>query len=343
MKSFLTARLAPGAALAALLFLAACKTTEPPAPPPPPPPPPPITMAPRLIEEASAWRSYMTRVGAIAPTFADGSQIADSLKLAAAYEPRQYQRGAVAYAAILALQDPTFVQTVRTYAADPANRLILRDQIIANPNTVVNLAGAESAAGLILTGLGGEGQRMLISGRAVKQAAYDVQRQAWSKKEVPNRTGRLIEARNLGSQPMLGEANDVLMLSQAYNGAAPLSVVGQHAPAPWSPLVIRGLAVAAMAALGEAGEANFVNIDAMTDEQSSGYCLKMAKLNLYQCLAVSKPHYEDVFCLGQHIMIDTGQCIIKGSGAVMPPEPPKPVAPVKTTASATPKKAAARR
>jgi len=24
--------------------------------------------------------------------------------------------------------------------------------------------------------------------------------------------------------------------------------------------------------------------------------MKMAKLNLYQCLAVAGPHYEDVFC-----------------------------------------------
>jgi hypothetical protein len=249
----------------------------------------------------------------------------------------------VAYAAILALQDPTFVQTVRGYAADPSNRIALRDQIIANPNAVVNLAGAESAAGLIVAGLGGEGQRMLISGRAVKQAAYDVQHQAWSKKDVADRPGRLINARTLSTSPMMGDAADIMMLSQAYTGAAPMSVIGQQAPPPWSPLVIRGMAVAALAALGEAGDANLVNIDAISDEQSSGYCLKMAKLNMYQCLAVSKPHYEDIFCLGQHIMIDTGQCMIKGSGAMMPPEPPRPEPPVKTTAAATPKKPAARR
>ena len=60
----------------------------------------------------------------------------------------------------------------------------------------------------------------------------------------------------------------------------------------------------------------------------------MGKLNLYQCLAVAKPHYEDVFCLGQHILIDTGQCVIKASGAPMPAEPPPPpprVLPVKTS------------
>jgi hypothetical protein len=44
----------------------------------------------------------------------------------------------------------------------------------------------------------------------------------------------------------------------------------------------------------------------------------MAKLNLYQCLAVAKPHYEDVFCLGQHAMIDTGHCLMKGVGVAEP-------------------------
>jgi hypothetical protein len=51
----------------------------------------------------------------------------------------------------------------------------------------------------------------------------------------------------------------------------------------------------------------------MTDAECA-YCLRMSKLNLFQCLAVSKPWYEDVFCLGQHALIDTGECIYAASG-----------------------------
>ena len=40
----------------------------------------------------------------------------------------------------------------------------------------------------------------------------------------------------------------------------------------------------------------------------------MSKLNLNQCLSVARPYYEDVFCLGQHILIDIGQCVVKGAG-----------------------------
>ena len=64
----------------------------------------------------------------------------------------------------------------------------------------------------------------------------------------------------------------------------------------------------------------------MTDPAADS-CLNMSKLNLYQCLAVAKPNYEDVFCLGQHILIDTGACLIRASGAAMPIEPPPPPPP----------------
>jgi hypothetical protein len=45
-----------------------------------------------------------------------------------------------------------------------------------------------------------------------------------------------------------------------------------------------------------------------------------AKLNLYQCLAVARPHYEDAFCLGQHALMDTGRCMIRASGLTEPYE-----------------------
>lgn len=343
MTSLVPARLAPTAAAVALAFLlAACKTTTPeaPQPPPPPPPPPPITLAPRVFEEASAWRAYMARANTISPRFADGAAIASSLKLAAAYEPKQFLRGAVSYAAVSALQDPTFVAGVREHAANPASRLSLRDQLIANPYAVIGMPGAESAAGRITTALGGESTRLLVNGRAVKQAAYDVQHQAWSKKDVANRDVRLGDAKALSTQPMLGEMADVDLLRQASLSGAPMSLIPQDAPPvevaeKFSPLVVKGLAVAALAALGEAGEANLAAIDQVMAEPKTDYCLSIAKLNLYQCLAVSKPHYEDVFCLGQHILIDTSQCMIKATGVVAPAEPPRPVVatPVRTTAA----------
>ncbi|HWU80294.1 MAG TPA: hypothetical protein VN158_09555, partial [Caulobacter sp.] len=107
---------------------------------------------------------------------------------------------------------------------------------------------------------------------------------------------------------------------------------------PYQPVVIRGLAVAALAALGAAGDSNLSYLDAISNDPGTANCLNMGKLNLYQCLAVSKPHYEDVFCLGQHILIDTGACMVKAAGASLPPEPPPPprIEPVKKAVAKKP-------
>jgi hypothetical protein len=97
-----------------------------------------------------------------------------------------------------------------------------------------------------------------------------------------------------------------------------LLVTGEASAPPYTPVVSRALAVAALAALGEAGEEHDAQLDALLNETSGGFCLNMSKLNLYQCLAVARPWYEDAFCLGQHVLIDTSQCIVKDAGSPHP-------------------------
>ena len=84
--------------------------------------------------------------------------------------------------------------------------------------------------------------------------------------------------------------------------------------------MIRSLAVAALAALGYADDNSIAQVTPILSDPASATCLNMSKLNLYQCLAVARPHYEDVFCLGQHAMMDTGRCMIKAAGLAEPYE-----------------------
>ena len=304
-----------GAALILAGLLAACSEPKPAAPAPPPPA---VSLSPRLIEQASAYRAYMARATAISPTFVDGASIAQSLKVGVAYEPTQLLRGAVAYGAVAALQDPTFVAGVRTYASHPVERQEMVSQIVRNPAYVALMPGASSSAGLVKAALGEEGRKLWESGKAVKQAAYDVQHSAWSKASVANRAARLSEAKTLSTRPTMGEMAETARLQQAAVGATPLGVTPLPASAPYTPLVIRSMAVAALAVLGQAGDENLDKVMSVAAEPASASCLNMSKLNLYQCLAVSVPHYEDVFCLGQHVMMDTGKCLMKGAGV---PEP----------------------
>lgn len=324
----LRSRLSCVAVAALVLAVAACESAPAPvavvqAPTPPPPPPAPtLSLAPRVIELASAYQSYVRQASNISPTFTDGGAVHASLRAGAAYEPKQLASGQIAYAAVVALQDPTFVAAVRSYAVSDRARVAVRDNILKDPAYVVAIKGSDSAAGLVVAALNGEGGRVRGVGELVKQAAYDVQRQAWSKARIPTPELRLAEAKTLSSTPIAPTAEDTDRLNQAALGTAPLPVTGQALPPPYTPVVVRGMAIAALAVLGEATEANAAYLDALVDDPyGGGKCLNMSKLNLYQCLSVARPWYEDVFCLGQHVLIDTGQCIAKGAGDLPPPAP----------------------
>jgi len=327
-------------ALAALVMtatLGACAQETPPvAAPPPPAPIPSVSLSPKLIEQASAYRAYVDRAARISPAFTDGASVAQGLRVGEAYEPDQLLRGAIAYGAVVALQDSGFRDGVRIYAKDPDQRRQVAYEIMKDPAYVIGISGSAGAAGLVVNALGGDGQKLFDDGKAVKQAAYDVQHFAWSKADVPGRDARLAMAKQLSATPLEGSTDITAKLQQAVTGAEPLVLSANSAAPPYTPLVVRSMAVAALAALGYADDTSLEQVMPLTAEPNSAECLNMSKLNLYQCLAVAKPHYEDVFCLGQHVLKDTGACLLRGVGAA-DPEPPvfdtPRVTPVSTGAS----------
>ncbi|RAK54291.1 hypothetical protein DJ017_07005 [Phenylobacterium soli] len=332
------------AAVATTAILAGCAQPAPPPPPPAPPPVPSVSLSNKLLDQASAYRAYVDRAAQISPAFTDGANVAQSLKTGESYEPGQFLRGAIAYGAVVALQDPAFRAGVRTYAADADQRRTVAYSIMKDPAYVLGITGAQSAAGLVTSALGDDGKKLLDQGRAVKQAAYDVQHYAWSKSDVAARESRLAMAKQLSATPISGSTDITAKLELAVAGSQPMTLAADPASPPYTPLVVRSLAVAALGALGYADDASLEQVMPLTAEPASAQCLNMSKLNLYQCLAVAKPHYEDVFCLGQHVLMDTGQCLMKGVGVAEPAPPPPPVqlTPVSTKGSAKGAKSRAR-
>jgi hypothetical protein len=309
------------AAVAAATVLAGSAESKPRKVSIPPPPPPPVSLSAKLIEQASAYRAYVAHASAISPAFASGQDVARALRVGSAYQPEQLLRGAMVYGAVAALQDPSFVAGVRTYANDPDQRRAVAYEILKDPAYAIGFNGSASAAGLVMAALNADGRKLLDEGRAVKQAAYDVQHSSWSKGEVPGRTERLMLAKQLSTQSGVGEVDETARLQLASAGGGPLGVTGTTASPPYTPMVVRSLAVAALAALGYADDEHLQLVMPLLAEPTTHTCLNMSKLNLYQCLAVAKPHYEDVFCLGTHVMEDTGACLIRSSGATVPPDP----------------------
>jgi hypothetical protein len=333
---------------AGALVIAGC--AEPPKPlapvviPPHAAAPPPVALSSHVLEAASEYRRYMRQAAQIRPNFTNGPQIEASLDAAEDYEAQQLARGVVAYGALVALQDPTFVAGVRTFAVDPDGRRSLADRILADPYYVSVLPGASGAAGLVITTLNADSAKLRGAGELVKQFAYDVQHQSWSKKDIIDPAARLAHAKQVSAAPMTPAPADVEELQGAVTGGdvktgPKLDLASSQAAAPpYTPVVSRALAVAALAALGEGGDDNDAQVETLLNESSGGFCLTMSKLNLYQCLAVAKPWYEDVFCLGQHVLIDTSQCVAKEAGTLKPS--PTAAAPA-SAASTAPTPAAA--
>ena len=259
------------------------------------------------IEAAAAFDRYMRAAGAIGADFHGGAGVATALRTATGYDPHQFEKGMIAYGAIAALQEADFVYAVMDAAARADERAALAEQILADPYTVTRLHGADAAAARAAASIGREAAPVVGAGRAVKRASYDIQHQSWSVETVADGAARLADAKSASARPLAAEDKDIAgLLTTVSTMTAP---DGGRGGSSYTPVAVRSAALAALAILdGDQGE-DADRYASLTSERISADCLKMAKLNLFQCLAVAGPEYEDVYCMGQHAISDTGQCV----------------------------------
>lgn len=336
-------------AAAITAVLAACSTPEPVAVvEAPPPPPPPVALNQGVADSASIYVAFIRDVATIpAGGFQDAESIQAAMRRGAAYDPATLSRGMIAYGSILALQSPEFVQGVRSFAVDPTIRAELVANISRDPAYAATLPGADAAAGLIVATLNQDIAALTAIAEGVEGDAYTIQerrdpRRRWAIQPIASREVRLESIKTISAGQMLPSAEDSARLFAAANAGAGLSLTGSTTSAPYTPAVVHALAIAALAALGAGGEDARTNTEALSIEANSQFCLDMSKLNLFQCLAASRPSYEDMFCIGRHIVRDLATCTQQAVIATPPtlaPETavaevtPVPVAAEATTAS----------
>ncbi|ESQ74750.1 hypothetical protein [Asticcacaulis sp. AC402] len=374
------------------LLLSGCVTERAPLPPPPPPAPagPPVALSSNVSDAAAVYVDYVTTARTMNASFADAEAVQVKLQEGASFQPDQLSRGVVAYAAIVAMQETSFRAALRAYAADDTARAELVHRLTNDVTYASTLPSADIAARRVILALSSDGQSVYNSGAGVKRAAYDVQRQKWSREKIADRDGRLIQAKqNSVALRSVQSDESARLLAAALNGSGltTQATTGQStggyviqgdgvtlspdtasptsddqsalatapatrlaaAPAagdaaipastfasttdlfdradlfnqPYTGTVNRALTIAALAILGEGGDNRANYMSELMNEADGERCLDMSKLNLYQCLAVSTPHFEDVFCLGQHVLMDTGQCLGKMSSNALSFEPAK--------------------
>ena len=337
MRLALSRRALAIAVAASTAVLTACST---PAPEPvvvveAPPPPPPVTLNEGVAQAASIYVAFIRDVGTIQAGFPDAASIQNAMQKGAAYDPATLSRGMIAYGSILALQSPEFVAGVRTYAVDPDTRADVVANIIRDPAYAASLPGADIAAGLIIATLGQDIAALTTIADAVEGDAYTIQerrdpRRRWATVPIADRAVRLETAKTISAGQMLPSAEDSARLFAAANNGSGLNLPPATQAPPYTPAVVHSLAIAALAALGAAGDDARANTEALSIESNAQFCLDMSKLNLFQCLAASRPSYEDMFCVGRHIVRDLATCTAQATVPVVTP------AASTATASATP-------
>jgi len=274
-----------------------------------------FAMPQEVVSAATAFQAYMSSAAHVDGGFANGDGVERGLKSGAAYEPAQLEEGMIAYGAIAALQDDRFVQGVEEAAGHGDQRSAFAERLIEDPFAATHVDGADEAGERVEAALGAEASPLVSAGAQVKSAAYTVQHQAWSKVTVADASGRLAEVKSLSRVRAAPSEADNQAMMQALADADP-NASGDAAPARFTTLEAKALALAAESILGHAKGADRDRLSPLLTENDSAFCLKMAKLNLYQCMAVAGPQYEDIYCLGQHALYDTGQCVDQAARGV---------------------------
>ncbi len=261
------------------------------------------TLGGRVTNAAAAYDGYVRHAQAIDPGFSDAASVQRAVRSGSDYQPEQLQQGMVAYAAMIALRNPAFVDGVRARAAaDPS----FADRLAEQPAAVLQVPGAQAAAMDVAGVLHAHGIALQSTAKAIAKSAYDVQAQPWSKTPVANPVEVLAGVKASAAAPRTADAptEKALLLSLVSTPR------GDAAGAPSAtPAVVRGMAVAALAVMGRAGDKEDLRIQTLLQDELSAACLKMATLNMNQCLAAAGPHYDDIFCVGEHSVGETARCV----------------------------------
>jgi hypothetical protein len=291
---------------------------EAPPMPPPPPPMPEVSMAHKFVAAAGAFDDYIHQAASISPAFVDAGGVGQALRAGSAYEPGQLRIGAVAYAAIAVLTDQAFVNDVRRAGATPDERYEIEKRIFSDPKFALGFADGARAAGIAKHALVSGGMRLYDAGNSVRLAAYGIQHQPWSLQTVPDLDTRAEAVKRLSTTPRSTPGSEIQTLDLMVAGEPPGGAALDPAPGRYTGVVVRAVALAALAAIGQADDEAAPRLGWLTDDYYLDHCLAEAKLALFECLAVARPNYEDVFCLGQHAMKDTGGCVVNSVGGAVP-------------------------
>jgi len=289
-----------------------------------------------LERAAASYISFREDVAAIeAMPFTNAEVTREAHRRLATHDSEALSSGWVAYAALVAADDPNFVKALEGELDKKPNKRKgelggvdgLMSNLAMDPSYLRKLPGARDAVKAVLAMTVQDGARITELGEAFKTQAYAMQKTSWGKAKISPPKTRLDEAANYGRKR--GAPSAPPLSPNSNNGViAPSLASAEDWSADWGAGADQGKMaeknaevvidrILNLAARYSTGNINAKVVEVYAQNTKSERCLSMAKLTLNQCIAATRTPYEEAFCLGEHGLIDVATCNgwVAGAGA----------------------------
>lgn len=295
-----------------------------------------------LVQEAGGYALYQEDVSALeSAPFASVEDIDHGLEVVASHNPDRLARAWMAYAALVAAQNPEFVDGVRE-SADYYGRDAMIAGLRNDPAYAGQITGADTARQSVLTAVASDVTQLHEASAAVKQQAYSLQSTQWADAQSDDSDKRIAWLDQVALQARF--ASEAMLESLAAPGAVGsdrreqldeirahfwsafrLGPATAHAATPGDALPVvmltpnpthqnavdQVMTLAALEALDAATAEDAPSLTLLLNEPSTQMCMTMARLHFQQCVAASHFRYEDPFCIAEHGVKDVGDCFSK--------------------------------
>lgn len=243
--------------------------------------------------------------------------------LAQYYDGDRLVDAQIAYASLVASQNPEFIDSVRALA-DYYGQDVARSALINDPTYVATFMGAQRASRSVVGAISEDVASIEAVGARYKEEAYALQNEAWAQRRSRDRQERLSALESASSRldvnftqapstPAI-QGRRLGSASSLYTGpsAPPTSQpslqleVGRVQMTPDERRVGRMLALAALQSI-ETGD--MATLDYLLNDPGVERCITWARLTLAQCIAAGHFKYEDSFCIAEHALNDVAECL----------------------------------
>ncbi|MFC2954095.1 hypothetical protein ACFOOP_19315 [Marinicaulis aureus] len=281
-----------------------------------------------LERQAASYIQFREDVAAIeAMPFNNAEVTREAHRRLAAHDSESLSAGWVAYAALVAADQPGFVEAVEKEIKKKANKRKgelggadgLLSHLAQDPSYLRQLPGANDAVKAVLAMTVQDGARIAELGEAFKSQAYAMQKTSWGKQKIGSSQSRLDEAavygrkRGAPAAPVLARAENNGVVAPSLASAREEWAADWGAGADEGKMTEKNAQVVIdrilnLAARYSTDKLNPKIVEVYAQNTKSERCLSMAKLTLDQCIAATRTPYEEAFCLGEHGLKDVATC-----------------------------------